>query len=111
MGLLEPGPPAMLLSSRRSPLLAVTLALVVVTCRDDQAPSPTEAASGIGASPSAAALTGPVTLVGAGNIATCDGDNDEATVVAPGTRFASTSPSGCAAIVKSGTTGVGSIDA
>src|SRR6185437_743796 len=73
-------------------LLACALILTVATCRDDQAPpSPTQ--PGSLAAPSFATGTGPVTLVGAGNIAKCNATGDDATAalldaVPDGTVFA-----------------------
>ena len=66
----------------RTALLRAVLAgvgvLVVSTCRMDQEPnSPT--APGLHPSAAATASTGPVTLVGAGNIAKCNATGDDAT--------------------------------
>src|SRR5437773_5353290 len=79
----------------RTALLRAVLAgvgvLVVSTCRLDQEPnSPT--APALHPSADATASTGPVTLVGAGNIATCTATGDDATAALldtiPGTVFA-----------------------
>ena len=72
-------------------LLACALILTVATCRDDQAPpSPTQ--PGSLAPPSFATGTGPVTLVGAGNVSLCNATGDDATAALldtiPGTVFA-----------------------
>jgi len=65
--------------------------LVVTTCRDDRGPaSPTEVAPQ--SAPSLATTSGPVTLVGAGNVAKCNATGDDATAALldgiPGTVFA-----------------------
>ena len=73
-------------------LLVLGAVLVVVTtCRDDRGPAaPTEPT--IRSATSVAAASGPVTLVGAGNIAKCGATGDDATAVLldgiPGTVFA-----------------------
>src|SRR6266568_7675565 len=79
------------LRARVAPLLALAGVLVVSTCRDDQGlRSPTEA--GARSAPSFDLASGPVTLVGAGNIATCTSTGDDATRALldsiPGTVFA-----------------------
>src|SRR5438876_1927113 len=79
------------LRARFAPLLALASVLVVSTCRDDQGlRSPTEAAPRT--TPSFDLASGPVTLVGAGNIATCTSKGDDATAALldsiPGTVFA-----------------------
>src|SRR5881296_2338483 len=73
-------------------LLVLGAVLVVVTtCRDDRGPAaPTEVT--MQSATSVAAASGPVTLVGAGNIAKCNATGDDATAVLldgiPGTVFA-----------------------
>src|SRR2546425_10426529 len=70
---------------------AVLAGALFTTCRDNQGPKwPLEARQLL--TPSSATSPGPVTLVGAGNIARCDRTNDEATANLldgiPGTVFA-----------------------
>jgi len=71
-------------------LLVFGAVLVVTTCRDDRGPAaPTEAMQP--PRPSAATVSGPATLVGAGNVAKCNVIGDDATAVLldgiPGTVF------------------------
>src|SRR3989449_10764715 len=73
-------------------LLVLGAVLVVVTtCRDDRGPAAPTAPT-IQPATSVAAASGPVTLVGAGNIATCTSTGDDATAALldtiPGTVFA-----------------------
>jgi PKD repeat protein len=59
-------------------LVVLGAVLVVTTCRDDRGPAaPTEAT--IQSGPSFATTSGPVTLVGAGNVAKCNAVGDNAT--------------------------------
>jgi len=79
------------LRARLAPLLALASVLVVSTCRDDQGlRSPTEATPR--SAPSFDLSSGPVTLVGAGNISLCAATGDDATAALidsiPGTVFA-----------------------
>src|SRR5438105_2853058 len=76
--------------SRLTALLAFAAALLVTTCRDDQGPaSSTEGTRQ--PTPSAGTASGPVTLVGAGNVAACNATGDDATAALlgaiPGTVF------------------------
>ena len=75
-----------------APFAAIALALAVVTCRDSQEPlSPRHAPLSSSFTPQPTA-SGPVTLVGAGNIAKCNVASDEQTANLldgiPGTVFA-----------------------
>src|SRR5437016_1001169 len=83
------GTPMLRLSG--SLLVLGAVLVVVTTCRDDRGPAaPTEPT--IRSATSVAAASGPVTLVGAGNIAKCGATGDDATAVLldgiPGTVFA-----------------------
>src|SRR2546429_475047 len=83
------GTPMLRLSG--SLLVLGAVLVVVTTCRDDRGPAaPTEPT--IRSATSVAAASGPVTLVGAGNIAKCGATGDDATAVVldgiPGTVFA-----------------------
>lgn len=74
-------------------LLLVGLALTAVQCRDVTTPGPEEATPPAGIAPAAPVeATTTATLVGAGDIAICSNDNDEATAKLldgiPGTVFA-----------------------
>ena len=57
--------------------LTAAAALVAVTCRDDR--GPVEAIRAPAPAPALSASSGPVTLVGAGNIAKCNATGDDAT--------------------------------
>src|SRR5213083_2790101 len=80
--LVPPTPESTVMTVSRSlvvaPFAAIALALVVATCRDNQGPEPPTARAKAPA-PSFATSPGPATLVGAGNIATCNASGDEQT--------------------------------
>ena len=71
-------------------LLVFGAVLVVTTCRDDRGPAASTAPT-IPSAASVDAASGPVTLVGAGNIAKCNATGDDATALLldgiPGTVF------------------------
>src|SRR5881394_3720556 len=77
--------------SRLTGLLAIAAALLVTTCRDDQGPS-SQVDGTRQPAPSFVTASGPVTLVGAGNVAACNATGDDATAALlgaiPGTVFA-----------------------
>src|SRR2546421_8599873 len=83
------GTPMLRLSG--SLLVLGAVLVVVTTCRDDRGPAAPTAPT-IQPATSVAAASGPVTLVGAGNIAKCGATGDDATAVLldgiPGTVFA-----------------------
>ncbi len=76
--------------SRLTGLLAIAAALLVTTCRDDQGPS-SQVDGTRQPAPSFVTASGPVTLVGAGNVAACNATGDDATAALlgaiPGTVF------------------------
>src|SRR5881392_600992 len=76
--------------SRLTGLLAIAAALLVTTCRDDQGPS-SQVDGTRPPAPSFVTASGPVTLVGAGNVAACNATGDDATAALlgaiPGTVF------------------------
>ena len=78
------------LRAHLAPLLALASVLLVTTCRDDRGPAAPTAPT-IQSATSVDAVSGPVTLVGAGNIAKCNATGDNATAVLldgiPGTVF------------------------